>query len=75
MGLGYAWYPEENIREELDSGRLAPLPLEEGRERYATLYLIFADPDTAGPGARRLAAILREKVAQACASRGEPPIH
>jgi len=28
MGLGYAWYPEENIREELDSGRLAPLPLE-----------------------------------------------
>ena len=75
MGLGYAWYPEENIREELDSGRLAPLPLEEGRERYATLYLIFADPGTAGPGARRLAAILREKVAQACASRGEPPIH
>jgi DNA-binding transcriptional LysR family regulator len=22
MGLGYAWYPEENIREELDAGRI-----------------------------------------------------
>jgi len=27
MGLGYAWYPEENIREELASGALVPLPL------------------------------------------------
>jgi len=26
------------------------LPLAEGRERYATLYLIYADADTAGPG-------------------------
>ena len=74
MGLGYAWYPEENIREELESGRLAPLPLAEGAERYATLYLIFADPGTAGPGARRLAAILRTRVADACRSRGERPI-
>jgi DNA-binding transcriptional LysR family regulator len=59
MGLGFAWYPEENIREELASGALLPLPLAEGRERYATLYLIYADADTAGPGARRLGEILR----------------
>ena len=71
MGLGYAWYPEENIRDELAEGRLAPLPLVEGRERYVTLYLIFADPDTAGPGAKHLAAILREKVAATCASHAE----
>lgn len=74
MGLGYAWYPEENIREELAEGRLVPLPLAEGRERYATLYLVFADPDTAGPGARRLAGILRERVAATCASRREGPV-
>jgi len=74
MGLGFAWYPEENIREELASGRLAPLPLAEGRERYVTLYLIYADAEAAGPGARRLAQILRDKVAESCRSRGEAPI-
>jgi DNA-binding transcriptional LysR family regulator len=67
MGLGYAWYPEENIREELAAGTLVPLPLAEGRERYVTLYLVFADAIAAGPGARRLGAILRARVAQACA--------
>jgi DNA-binding transcriptional LysR family regulator len=58
MGLGYAWYPEESIREELDSGALLPLPLEQGRERYVTLYLVYADRDTAGPGVRRLTEII-----------------
>jgi DNA-binding transcriptional LysR family regulator len=67
MGLGYAWYPEENIREELAAGTLVPLPLAEGRERYVTLYLVFADAIAAGPGARRLGAILRARVAHACA--------
>jgi len=66
MGLGYAWYPEENIREELAAGTLVPLPLAEGRERYVTLYLVFADAVSAGPGVRRLGAILRARVAQAC---------
>ena len=68
MGLGFAWYPEENIRDELASGALLPLPLAEGRERYATLYLIYADAEATGPGARRLAEILRGKVA------GIPPV-
>jgi DNA-binding transcriptional LysR family regulator len=62
MGLGFAWYPAESIREELASGALAPLPLAEGRERYVTLYLIYADAEAVGPGARRLADILRRKV-------------
>ena len=74
MGLGYAWYPEENIREELASERLRPLPLAEGSERFVTLYLVYADPDTTGPGARRLSEILRTRVAEACASRAVPPI-
>jgi len=66
MGLGYAWYPEESIRKELDSGELALLPLAEGRERYVTLYIVQADRDTAGPGVRRLCEILRSRIAEAC---------
>lgn len=64
MGLGYAWFAEENIRQELDSGALAALPLREGAERHATLYLVYADRPSAGPGAQRLAALLQEMVAQ-----------
>lgn len=63
MGLGFAWYAEEIIRQELEDGQLAPLPLEQGAERYATLYLVFADFDAAGPGTRRLADLLRRAVA------------
>jgi DNA-binding transcriptional LysR family regulator len=63
MGLGFAWYAAENIRQELDSGSLRQLPLSEGAERYATLYLVYADGEAAGPGARRLAAIVRDEVA------------
>lgn len=64
MGLGFAWYPHEMIRDELASGSLKPLPLREGAERYAELYLIFADRDTAGPGTRRLAEIIRGAAAE-----------
>ncbi len=77
MGLGYAWYPEESIREELDAGVLVPLPLEQGQERWVALYLVYADRDTAGPGVQRLAAIIRDRTAAACGTRagrtdGEP---
>lgn len=71
MGLGYAWYPEEAIREELERGALKPLPLREGGERLGTLYLVFADRDTAGPGTRRLTEIIREEVRRACRSQAE----
>lgn len=60
MGLGFAWYAEDIIRRELASGALEPLPLVEGAERWASLYLVFADADAAGPGARRLAELLRQ---------------
>ncbi len=60
LGLGFAWYAEDIIRRELESGSLKPLPLAEGAERWATLYLVHADPAGAGPGARRLAELLRE---------------
>jgi DNA-binding transcriptional LysR family regulator len=66
MGLGYAWYPEDSVREELERGALKPLPLREGGERVATLYLVYADRDAAGPGTRRLAQIIQEAVRRSC---------
>jgi DNA-binding transcriptional LysR family regulator len=66
MGLGFAWFPEETIRDELERGQLKPLPLREGAERWAELYLVFADRDYAGPGALRLAAIISEHVKREC---------
>ncbi|MFZ1910615.1 MAG: LysR family transcriptional regulator [Burkholderiales bacterium] len=70
-GYGYAWFPEEMIRAELAAGALKALPLREGGERYAQLYLVYADRDGAGPGVQRLAGILRETVRAECVSRGE----
>jgi len=60
MGYGFAWLPEEHIREELRAGVLKPLPLKQGHIREIPLYLILANPDFAGSGVRCLANILRE---------------
>lgn len=65
MGFGFAWLPEEHIREELKSGLLKPLPLREGGIIEVPLYMILANPDFAGPGVSRLAEIVRERV-EAC---------
>jgi DNA-binding transcriptional LysR family regulator len=67
-GYGFAWFPEERIRGELAAGALQVLPLRDGTERYSELYLVFADPDTAGPGSLRLAGIIREEVSRTCVS-------
>ena len=66
MGLGFAWFPEDTIRAELERGVLKPLPLREGGERWGDLYLVFADRDYAGPGALRLAQIIRKHVGERC---------
>lgn len=65
-GYGFAWYPEEKIRNELRDGSLKPLPMGDGGERFTELYLVLADPDSAGPGTRRLAEIIRETVGVEC---------
>lgn len=66
MGLGFAWFAEEIIRDELAAGELKPLPLVEGAERVAPLYLMYADPDAKGPGVKRLGEMIRESVRQCC---------
>lgn len=63
MGFGFAWLPEEHIREELKTGLLRPLLLREGGILEVPLYMILANPDFVGPGVRRLAEIIRESVA------------
>ena len=73
MGLGYAWYPEDNVRDEVQSGALKPLPLKEGAERFVMLYLVLANGDAAGPGTRELAAIMQKQVREACSRRAEQP--
>jgi DNA-binding transcriptional LysR family regulator len=78
-GYGYGWYPEYRIRDEIAAGTLKPLPLRDGGESLAQIYLVFADRDAAGPGTLRLAALLREMTAEACAKEaprataGRPP--
>ena len=76
-GQGFAWFPEDTVREELARGELKALPLREGGERWGELYLVFADRDYAGRGALRLAQLIREHVARQCARVGmeaEPPL-
>ena len=70
MGFGFAWYPEEKIREELAAGELKVLPLQDGGERFADVYLILADSETAGPGVRRLAEIIQSEAAESCKDHG-----
>jgi DNA-binding transcriptional LysR family regulator len=74
LGLGFAWFPEETVRDELERGVLKPLPLREGGENWADLYLVFADRDYAGPGALRLAEIIREYVSGECKKAGQEPV-
>lgn len=67
-GLGFAWVPREHVREELESGELRVLPLEHGGSRYEQLYMVFADPDSAGPGSQELARVLQASCDAACNS-------
>lgn len=67
MGLGFAWYPENLVQGELETGALKPLPLRVGAERLADLYLVFPDPDYLGPGAQRMAELLQESTTHATA--------
>jgi DNA-binding transcriptional LysR family regulator len=69
MKFGYGWYPEERIRGELHQGSLKPLKLRDGgEERMGQFYLVYADPENAGPGTKRLGEIIHQTVQEECAS-------
>lgn len=59
-GHGFAWFPEEKIRNELEAGDLAILPLKDRAERFVQLNLVWRDD--CGPGVQRILAILRSRV-------------
>jgi DNA-binding transcriptional LysR family regulator len=68
-GYGFAWFPEVNIRHHLAAGTLKALPMKDGSERYASMYLILADPDIAGPGTKYLAELIQERVQNICSGK------
>ncbi len=57
-GLGFAWLPASRAEPGLAAGILRELPLARDARRYASLYLIYADTDRAGPATCRLAELL-----------------
>ncbi len=59
-GLAFARLPRSWIQAELDSGELVPLRLEEGGNTLITLYLAYANRDTAGPATRFLGQLIRD---------------
>lgn len=63
-GLGFAWLPQHDIRRHLEDGSLKPLMLEHGASYDANLYLLFADVHNPGPGTRKLAQIIRDRVSK-----------
>jgi DNA-binding transcriptional LysR family regulator len=63
MGYGFAWLPENQIKQELADGILRPIPLHEGGVREVPLYIIISNPDFAGSGVKRLVEIIKEEVA------------
>lgn len=65
LGLGYAFLPEDTIRDELREGALKPLPLARGKHS-AQISLAFADPEFPGRDAARLADIIRTRTAALC---------
>lgn len=70
MGLGFAWFAEASVRDELSRGELKVLPLRNGAVRWAMLYLIRPDPDAAGPGVSHFADLLADGVAGLTGSPG-----
>lgn len=65
-GLGFAWYPEVKIRQEIADKRLKPLPLERGGERLVELFMVLRDGKAAAPHVQYLAEMIRAAVSSAC---------
>lgn len=74
QGLGFAWFPREQIESELEDGSLKPLRLAEGGNRREQFYLVYADRDSAGPAVQALAATLLEVCATANAGQRQSAI-
>ena len=61
-GLGYAWLPQDQILEQLQSQRLLPLSLMRGKTYRAGLYMCFGQ-EIPGEASMLLAKLIQETVA------------
>ncbi len=61
-GLGFTWVPASIAKELLQRGDLKILPLEDGKIRKFSLYLVVRQPELAGPATKHLAHIFKQIV-------------
>ncbi|MFT6093180.1 MAG: DNA-binding transcriptional LysR family regulator [Pseudohongiellaceae bacterium] len=61
-GLAFAFVPDKWVKEELKSGSLHLIQLQEGFQRSVPLYLMFADKPNAGPATRALSELIQTKI-------------
>lgn len=59
-GIGFGWLPSHRAEPLLAEGAVRRLRLDVGHTRSNPLYLVFPQPDLAGPAARQFADTLRE---------------
>lgn len=69
-GLGFGWVAEHKLQPQLEQGLLKPLPLRVGQRRKLSLSLIVANPELAGPATCKLAALIRQTVADGVRPNG-----
>ena len=58
QGLGFAWLPHHEITEQLEHRTLLALPLEQGQQRAANMYLYSNKDKALGPATRILAELI-----------------
>jgi len=61
-GLAFAFLPDKWVKEELESGSLHLIQLQEKFQRSLPLYLMFADQPNAGPATRALGELIQTKI-------------
>ena len=61
-GLAFAFLPDKWVKEELESGSLHLIQLQERFQRSLPLYLMFADKPNAGPATRALSELIQTKI-------------
>ncbi len=63
-GLGFAWFPELDVREDIESGLLKVINLESKDTRHIQTHLIIPDKDFAGPATLAFAEAIKKQCKQ-----------
>ncbi len=57
-GYGFSWAPTCLLQDDIQSGEIVPLEMQDPTQKKVTLNLVYPDPDTIGPAATRLKTLL-----------------